>query len=58
MAAGILSRREPDQELVDPHLEQGSLVAIGREVSRVDRGYWMVSGALVSKARPQHSLIG
>ena len=34
--------------LVDHHLEQGSLVAIGREVARADRGYWVVPGASVS----------
>jgi len=34
--------------LVDHHLEQGSLVAVGREVARADRGYWVVPGASVS----------
>ncbi len=34
--------------LVDHHLEQGSLVAIGPEVSRRDRGYWVVPSPAVS----------
>ncbi|MBO6805401.1 MAG: LysR family transcriptional regulator, partial [Thalassospira sp.] len=34
--------------LVDHHLEQGSLVAVGREVARADRGYWVVPGASVN----------
>lgn len=34
--------------LVDHHLEQGSLVAVGPEVSRRDRGYWVVPSPAVS----------
>ncbi|MCC9620553.1 LysR substrate-binding domain-containing protein [Thalassospira sp. MA62] len=30
--------------LIDHHLAQGTLVAVGPEVSRPDRGYWLVPG--------------
>ena len=34
--------------LIDQHLAQGSLVAIGREVTQPDRGYWVVPSPSVS----------
>ncbi|WP_082049596.1 LysR substrate-binding domain-containing protein [Thalassospira sp. HJ] len=34
--------------LIDHHIEQGSLVAVGSEVSRPDRGYWVVPSRSVS----------
>ncbi|MEQ9346211.1 MAG: LysR substrate-binding domain-containing protein [Thalassospira sp.] len=34
--------------LVDPHLAQGTLVAAGPEVSRPDRGYWLVHSPSVN----------
>ncbi|WP_296990502.1 hypothetical protein [Thalassospira sp. UBA1131] len=33
---------------MDRHFEQRSLVVIGREVARADRGYWVVPGASVN----------
>lgn len=35
--------------LVDPHLDQGSLVAIGPEISRPDRGYWLLPSPSASR---------
>ncbi|WP_417804312.1 hypothetical protein [Thalassospira lucentensis] len=34
--------------LVDHHLDQGSLVTVGPEVTRNDRGYWLVPSPTAS----------
>lgn len=34
--------------LIEHHIEQGSLVTVGAEVSRPDRGYWVVPSRSVS----------
>jgi putative choline sulfate-utilization transcription factor len=36
--------------LVDQHLEQGSLVAVGPVVERPERGYWLVHGEAINAA--------
>ena len=44
--------------LVDHHLDQGSLVAVGPEVTRNDRGYWLVPSATANpSASPTTSVL-